>query len=343
MDYMATGDYGFRRERVLTIPLNDVSAARLSGEIAQLAGVERVAATSELFGSHGDDLQLVRRSRTSQDSSSIMFIWSVNHEFLPTMKLTLLVGQNLPTTADTTGRLVVINEEAVKTFRLGSPGEAIGQSLWVNDSTEVSVVGVVKDFRFTTFKWSVKPLMLRNIPNQFHYLNVAVAKGTEETVLADTKAAWHRLRPYTPFAGQWYDDFLWERHSHADDTNFMALLIALCFTIACLGLLGIVTYNTQTRTKEVGIRKVMGADVRQVIWLLSRNFVRMLLLAGAIAIPLGYLAGYAFLANFAYHVSIGIETLGLCFGVSLLLGALTISIQTYRAAIANPVNSLRTE
>jgi len=87
----------------------------------------------------------------------------------------------------------------------------------------------------------------------------------------------------------------------------------------------------------------MGADVRQVIWLLSRNFVRMLLLAGAIAIPLGYLAGYAFLANFAYHVSIGIETLGLCFGVSLLLGALTISIQTYRAAIANPVNSLRTE
>ncbi len=98
-----------------------------------------------------------------------------------------------------------------------------------------------------------------------------------------------------------------------------------------------------SRAREVGIRKVMGADVGQIIWLLSRNFARLLLLAGVIALPLGYLAGYAFLINFAYRISIGIETLGLYFGVLLLLGGLTISIQTYRAAIANPVKSLRTE
>ena len=103
------------------------------------------------------------------------------------------------------------------------------------------------------------------------------------------------------------------------------------------------TYNTQTRTKEIGIRKVMEADEGQIVWLLSQNFARLLLLAGAIALSLGYLAGYAFLYNFAYRVSIGIETLGLCFGVLLLLGGSTIVIQTYRAAIANPVNSIRTE
>lgn len=341
MDYMATGDYGFRRERVLTIPLNDVPAARLSARISQLAGVERVAATSELFGSFGNSAK-VKRSRYAPDSSHV-FDWAVDEQFVPAMNLSLLAGRNLPPAASASGRLVLINEELVRAFRLGSPQAAVGQSLWLNDSLEVTVVGVLKNFRFTTFYWAVKPLLLRNRPDQFHYLNVAVAKGTEETVLADTKAAWHELRPYTPFAGQWYDDFLRERHTHADDNNFMALLIALCFSIACLGLLGIVTYDTQTRTKEVGIRKVMGAEVGQVIWLLSRRFVRLLLLAGAIALPLGYLAGYVFLFNFAYHVSIGIETLGLCFGVLLLLGGLTIVIQTYRAAIANPVNSIRTE
>ena len=341
MDYMATGDYGFRRERVLTIPLNDVPTARLSARISQLAGVERVAATSELFGSYGDNIK-VKRTRTAPDSTHA-FNWSVDEQFVPTLNLTLLAGRNLPPATNGAGGLALINEEAVKAFRLGTPQAAVGQSIWFNDSTEVVVVGVLKDFRFTTFSWPIKPLVLRNRPDQFHYLNVAVAKGNEKTVLADTKVAWHRLRPYTPFAGQWYDDFLRERHSHAEDTDFMALLIGLCFSIACLGLLGIVTYNTQTRTKEIGIRKVMGADEGQIVWLLSQNFARLLLLAGAIAIPLGYLAGYAFLINFAYRVSIGIETLGLCFGVLLLLGGSTIVIQTYRAAIANPVNSIRTE
>ena len=123
----------------------------------------------------------------------------------------------------------------------------------------------------------------------------------------------------------------------------MALLLGISFSIACLGLLGMVTYNTQTRIKEVGIRKVMGAEVAQIIWLLSSDFVRLLTIAAAIALPLGYMAGYAFLISFAYHVSIGFETLGLCSGVLLLLGGLIISTRTYKAATANPVEALGNE
>ena len=342
MNYMATGDYGFRRERVLNIPLENIPASRFANELNRLAGVERVAATSELFGSHGNNTS-VKTKRNGPDSAWT-FTWSVDNQFVPTMNLTLLAGQNLPpVNADTSGRLVLLNEEAVRVFRLGSIHEAVGQTLWLNDNTDVRVVGVVKDFRFTTFKWSVKPLLLRSRPADFRYLSVAVAQGSEPTVLAEAQRTWKRLRPYDPFAGQWYDDFLRDRHSHADDTNFMSLLIGLALSIACLGLFGMVTYTTQTRTKEVGIRKVMGADVAQIVWLLSRGFVRWLLLAAAIALPLGYMAGYAFLVNFAYHVSIGLETFALCFGVLLGLGSLTISLQTYRAATANPVKSLRSE
>ncbi|GAB4051156.1 ABC transporter permease [Spirosoma litoris] len=346
MDYMATADYGFRRDRVLTIPLNTIPAQRLANEINQLAGVEHVSGTSELFGSYGYS-HFVKQKRNALDSSEA-FVWATDPQFIATMDLTLLAGQNLPpATADSVAsggsRLVLINEEAVKTFRLGNSREAVGKSLWLDDSSEVQIAGVLKDFRYTSFAWSIKPLIIQNNPGQFRYLAVRVAAGTEDAVLADTKRIWKRLSPYEPFAGQWYSDFLEQRHTHPEDRDFMTLLLVLSFSIACLGLLGMVTYNTQTRVKEVGVRKVMGAQVSQIVWLLSRDFVRLLLIAAAIALPLGYLAGYAFLINFAYHVSIGFETFALCFGSLLLLGGLTIGIRTYRAALDNPTESLRSE
>lgn len=340
--YMASGEYGFRRERVLNLPLDNLPAAPFANELNRLAGVESVAATSELFGNYGNS-EVVKRTRNAPDST-FAFVWSVDRPFVPTMNLTLLAGQNLlAQNADTTGRLVLLNEEAVRAFRLGDAREAVGKTLWLNDSSDVTVVGVLKDFRFTTFAWKIKPLLLRSRPADFRYLSVAVAAGSEGAVLAEAKRIWKRLRPNDPYAGQWYDDFLDERFSHAEDTNFMGLLLGLAFSIACLGLFGMVTYTTQTRTKEVGIRKVMGAEVGQIVWLLARGFVQWLLLAAAIGVPLGYMAGYAILINFAYHVSIGVETFFLCFGVLLALGCLTIASQTYRAAVANPISSLRSE
>lgn len=342
MNYMATGDYGFRRERILNLPVNDVPAQRLMNELNQLTGVERVSATSELFGSHGY-MQAVKRTRSSQDSSGT-FIWSVNDGFISTMNLSLLAGKNLPATnADTSGRRVILNEEAVKVFRLGTPREAVGQSVWLNDSTDVSIVGVVKDFRFTTFTVPIKPLLLRSKPTQYRYINVSVAAGAEAAVLTDIRRVWKQLSPYEPFAGEWYNNFLGQRHAHTSDTDFMGLLIGLAFSIACLGLLGMVTYTTRTRVKEVGIRKVMGAEVSQIVWLLSRDFIKLLFIAAAIALPLGYMVGYAFLFTFAYRVSLGLETIGLCVGVLLVLGSLTIGLRTYRAALANPADSLRSE
>lgn len=342
MNYMATANYGFQRERVLTLPLNNLPAPRLANAMSQLAGVEHVAATSELFGSFGNS-QLVKRQRNSPDSS-LTFTWSVDPQFVSTMNLTLLAGQNLPASAGNAAHpFALINEEAVKAFGLKSAREAVGQSLWLNDSTNVQIAGVLQNFRFTSFAWSVKPLLLLNQPGQFRYLLVGVAPEAEAAVLADAQRIWKRLSPYEPFAGQWYTDFLTQRHSHPEDINFITLLLLLTFSIACLGMVGMVTYNTQTRVKEVGVRKVMGADVRQIIWLLSRDFVRLLLIAAAVAMPLGYLAGYAFLANFAYHVTIGFETLGLCFGVLLVLGGFTIGLRTYHAAQRNPVESLRVE
>lgn len=338
--YMATGDYGFQNKNVLNIPLNNIPYERLSNEISKLAGVEHVSGISELFGHHGATAHI--RTKRAAENTVPSFTFDVAPDFTKTLKLTLIAGKDLPEKFSA-GRQILINEEAVKKFGLGDSKSAVGKSVWLNDSTELEISGVVKDFRFTSFNWEIKPLVLRPQIPAVRYLHVAVAPGSEDRVVAKAKRIYANLSPYENFDGKWYDDFLYERHTHMDDISFMALLLGISFSIACLGLLGMVTYNTQTRIKEVGIRKVMGAEVAQIIWLLSRDFVKLLTIAGAIAFPLGYLAGYAFLMNFAYHVNIGFETLGLCFGVLLLLGGLIISTRTYKAANGNPVEALGNE
>lgn len=346
--YMATADYGFRSQQILNVPLNNVPYQRLANELNRISGVGQVSATSDLFGHYGGDIRVVHRQRVGGDSA-IADVISVDQNFVNNMELTVLAGSDLPAmVADTTGdgspgRFVLVNEEAVRAFRLGSAQEMVGQLLWLNDSTEVQIAGVLKNFRFTTFNWAIKPLILDYQPKRFQYANVRIADEASNQALVEIQRVWKRLSPYQPFAGQWYADYLYQRHSHQDDITFMGLLIGLAFSIACLGLLGMVTYTTETRVKEVGIRKVMGAQVGQIIWLLSWDFVKLLLIAGALALPLGYMAGTAFLFNFAYHVSIGAETLGSCLGLLLGLGGLTIGIRTYRAALANPADSLRSE
>lgn len=341
--YMATTNYGFQRDNVLTIPLNGLSANRLINALNQLAGVADVTATVARFGDHGGNLRMVHRQRAGGDSVAAD-VFATDAHLLTTTGLTLLAGQNIPASvADSASRLVLVNEEAVRAFRLGEPGAAVGKILWLNDSTDVQIAGVVKDFRYTTLAMKMQPLLLRYQPADFRYLNVKVSATDPEGVKTNIAQIWKKLNPYEPFAGQWYDDYLHDRHSHTSDISFMGLLLGLALSIACLGLLGMVTYTTKLRTKEVGVRKVMGARVDQIIWLLSWDFLKLLLIAGAIALPVGYLATSFFLMSFAYHISVSVGMLALCFGSLLLLGGLTIGWRTYLAALANPTKSLQSE
>lgn len=336
-NYMVTGDYGFESANILNIPLNGISYEKLANELDKLAGVEGVSGIVQPFGHHGPSGKV----RLTKDNSNPIrsFQYDVAPNFVQVLHLKLLAGSDF---GDFKNR-VLINEEAVKKFNLADNKSAIGKTLWLDDSTEVVVGGVLKDFRFSSFAWKIMPLVLRQQTSAVRYMHVSIAPNSKDHVLSETNGAWAKLRPYDSFEGQWYSDFLFQQHSHRGDINFMAILLGISFSIACLGLLGIVTYNTQIRIKEVGIRKVMGAEVSQILWLLTNDFVKLLTLAGVIALPLGYLTGYAFLSNFAYHVQIGWETLGFCFGTLFILGGVIIFTKTYPAAKGNCVDALASE
>jgi putative ABC transport system permease protein len=146
-----------------------------------------------------------------------------------------------------------------------------------------------------------------------------------------------------PFKSSWLKDDLYERQAAWGTVSMLGFLAFMSITIACLGLLGMVIYNTETRRKEIGIRKVMGASVATIVGLLSKSFLKLVLIAGAIAIPIGYCCAFFFLNIFANRVNIGIGTLLLSLLGMLLIVMITIGSQVFKAAVANPVKSLRTE
>ena len=165
----------------------------------------------------------------------------------------------------------------------------------------------------------------------------------EGTIIPTLEKAWKKLYPNQPFKANWFDKQLYDQHLHKDDLVFIGLLTFMALSIACLGLLGMVIYTTKNREKEVGIRRVMGAKVVQVIATISKEFVTLLLISVCIGLPIGFIVGKQFLQQYAYRIPVNFWLLAASAAGLLLLGALTIGWQTYRTALTNPAKSLRTE
>jgi putative ABC transport system permease protein len=345
--YMATDNENYNRRNILHIPLEGNTNHRLLvNEMAREAGVQRIglasAALSEAAGK-------VKVSRYEQQQAGIgaqdAFRYSADAHFIENMRLHFVAGSNLPSSASDTGkgRFAVINEKAVQTLGLGSAREAIGKTFLL-DSSEMTITGVMKNFSFMRYELPVAPLVLDYDPAAFKLLSIEVTAGVVPQQISNAlERIWKRSYPYEPFNYTWYEQQLYEDFLGNEDLKLFSTIVGVVFVIAALGLLGVVTYSTEKRTREVGMRKVLGASVAQIMGLLSWSFLKLILIAAAIALPLGGFLGSLFLNIFTYHARPGIGIFLLCTGSLCLTGILTIGIQTYRAAMANPAKILRTE
>jgi putative ABC transport system permease protein len=260
------------------------------------------------------------------------------------MHFQLLAGRNFGTTADTAReKEVILNFRALRGLGFTSYDEALGKKLWVNDSTSLEIVGVVNDFKYENAGKPVDPIAFRNKKDACKYL-YATVDGTDRPALIQRAGAmWQSLAPGKPFTASWLDEVIAENNSQRTMIAFLGYLAFIALSIATLGLLGLVIYTVETKRKETGIRKVIGASVSQIIGLLSKRFVWLLVIAGAIAIPIGYTLSFLFLQNFVDRVGNGLGSALACFLFLLSAGLLVIFSQTWRAARENPVHSLRTE
>jgi putative ABC transport system permease protein len=340
--YMSAADPGFQREHIVTIPIPSNNYPVLAQEVQQLPGVTSVAATSTVPG-NGASGKTVVKTAPGKDGVNVDY-YHVDRHFISTMNLSLLAGNTFPEhTGSSKENYVILNEVALKALQIPSPRQAIGQMVWLNDTTQVQIAGVIKNFYYMGLQFPYTPLMLRNQPQDFRFLAIQTTAHYPATLIQNIEAIWKKYNPQQSFTSSWLKEDLSQRRSARATISMLGFLAFIAITIACLGLLGIVTYTIETRRKEIGIRKVMGAGVMTIVSLLAKNFLQLVFIAGCIAIPAGYLSGYFFLNIFANRIPLGAGILLISFAGILCMALLTIGIQVFRAAVANPVKSLRTE
>jgi ABC-type antimicrobial peptide transport system permease subunit len=266
---------------------------------------------------------------------------AVDEHFIDTYGMTMAAGRFFNNVYKAKDSEYVINETAARFMGL-EPATAVGKMITLNGN-EGTIIGVVKDFNFRDVHESIRPLVLKHIHNSM-YLVVRAPMQATGSVLATIQNCFQRLYGNVPFTYGFIDQDL--EHLYSTEQRMGSLFTVfsiLSILISCLGLFGLASFTTRRRTKEIGVRKVLGAGEAGIVALLAKEFLRLVALSLVIAFPVAWWAMHRWLEGFAYKIPIGGWVFAAAGGVALLIAFVTVSFQTIRAAMANPVQSLRTE
>lgn len=275
----------------------------------------------------------------------IPFIYEIDFDFIPTYHMEMAAGRNYNRAFITdSSQSMIINEAAAKSWGYAKPADAIGKkfSQWGRTGT---IIGVVKDFNFRSLHQQVEPLTLRyGYQNVLNFISVTIKGDNIPATVAAIKSTWDKVAPQTIFEYHFLDEsFGAQYQADQDFGNLFTLFAILAIGIACLGLFGLSTFMAQQRVKEIGIRKVLGSSETAIVILLSKDFLKLVMLAAALAIPLCWWAMNQWLQGFAYRITIGPVVFLEAGVISLGVAMLTIGWQSMKAAMANPITSLRNE
>ena len=342
--YLQSEDPGFSPNNVAVISLDGMKREVVAPQIAMISGVRSVSVLSVPFTPHfsGTRSQAWIGPRPKDPMTLDNFF--TDDAFIPSMDIHLVAGRNFTPRQDTLGeREIILNVRATAALGFARPDDALGKKLWINDSVSLDVIGIVADFRFENAGKPIDPMAFRNKPEVCKFLYVRTDGTTKHTMTQRIADAGRPLAPTTGLTVDWLDETLAQNNSQRATISLLGYIAFIALGIATLGLLGLVIYSVETRRKETGIRKVIGASNRQLVTMLSGRFIKLLLIAGLIAVPIGYTMSILFLQNFVDRVGNGFVSAIACFLFLLCIGLVTILSQTWRASRTNPVESLRTE
>ncbi|MEQ9402065.1 MAG: FtsX-like permease family protein [Cyclobacteriaceae bacterium] len=337
-------EYGFDSENIVNVHLHGNDHELISTEFSSVPGVKNISAC-EYIPATGVTNLISLVDKRNEDEVIEMLHQKVSETFIDNLGLSLVAGKGLTTSASD-DELTIINESAVNKLGFENPEEAIG-SIWkTRENSSLKIVGVVRDFRATLLISGdeIQPMLMTSDPENFNFLNVKVSGENPMRVVSELEERWKKLDSRHRFKYEFYQNEL-------DNTNLVVFDVVsvigyisfLSILIACLGLLGMAIYTTERKTKEVGIRKVLGAAEMNIVLILSKSFMKLLLISVLIAAPLSFVVNKLWLDNFPNRVDFGFGTVVIGSLLMLGLGLLTIGSQTIRAARQNPVESLKDE
>ncbi|WP_221622333.1 FtsX-like permease family protein [Larkinella rosea] len=342
MQFFQNKKLGFDQEQVVAVKLYGQSmhekANTIQSELLQNSAITDVARISVLPGDRFSTDMLIPVGK-ADDASQMRFMWADEH-MLPVLKIGLKTGRNFVQRNVRSHFAYILNEAAVKALKLQSP---IGQKM-VSLGDTGEIVGVVNDFHFASLHSAVEPLVIVQHPGQANYFLLKIkGKNLPETVqFARNTLA--RVSPESLFSYTFLDEKLARLYDSEQRVgNVLKVFAVFAIFISCLGLFGLSAYAAQLRTKEVGIRKVLGATVSGVVVLLSKDFLRLVLMATLLASPLAGWAMSRWLEGFAYAIDLEWWMFALTAFLAVFVAVLTISFQSIKAALMNPVKSLKSE
>jgi len=344
MNMMMNAEMGFDRDVVYNIRLQGHEFNKVKDIYSSIPEVETISASSHVAGV--GNIWDIKLKLNKEDSEKITLdMFSIDSNYIDVMGLQLIAGSNFPKDVNNNGQFIIINEKALNKLKFNSSAEAIGKTIWeAEDSVLVNICGVVKDYKYVALFMKSDALVLRNNSKDYRVAALRIKSSNMVQTIEKFEDEWAKIDPIHKFDGQFIDDEIREYYSYFEDIIYtVGFATILAIIIASLGLLGMSTYSAQTRIKEVCIRKVYGADIRTIILLVSKAYIWLLAIAAIIAAPLAYLINNLWLQYLAHHVDIGFLTIFSGIFVVLIIGLLTISSQTYKAANSNPADLLRYE
>lgn len=338
-------DHGFNMSNKIIVQLNDTSPETLKTELLKYSNIESVSVASHIPAAGTSYGESFKRSLDEKDWSNINY-FSVDEDYLKNIDVSLVAGRFFqPEAGEVNKKFIVISEKAVETFHFENAADAVGQEIILQrDSSRFQIIGVVKNYNHQLLMEQMAAMALIYNPEEFHLLQVAY-KGTYAKAGESIEAAWAKVNPSLKVD---YKDFYDEVHKiydifFGDLVSVLSVVSFLAILISCLGLLGMATYATETRLKEISIRKVLGCSDGSLVYLLSKGFFSVLLIAIVIAVPAAYFINNLWLEKLAYHVSVDGTAIVLGVLILIFFGVITIGSQTWRAIFVKPVENLKSE
>jgi len=346
LKYMRNQNLGFSKEQQLIIFTNyDKNKDAFKQSLSSIPGVLSTAYSSGVPGSDGFSSGYSQlQNKTGDMQKTNIDIDFVDFDYVKQYGLKMVAGRDFSRQfATDTGAAMIINESAATMLGYTNPEQAVGRKFdqW---GRKGPIIGVVKNFNYRGLQQSVQPMVMRIETWGWGYISIKVSTAKLPETISAIEANWNKTIPNRPFEYSFLDDLF--NHQYQAEENFGNLFFnfaVLAIFISCLGLVGLASYSTIQRTKEIGVRKVLGASVANIINLLSMEFVKLVAIAFIIAAPLGWYIMNMWLTGFAYRTPIGWQIFAMAGVVSLVIAFGSISFQAIRAALANPVKSLRTE
>lgn len=342
MRHIQNRNIGIDRENLVMLPLEGKLLDKFSvikEEVLDIPGVIAVSATNQNPISIGSNTGDVNWKGKEANASILVDVMDTDYDFINLMGITLKEGRDFSKNFGTDTAAFIINEEAARQMNMEKP---VGQ--WLELWEEGYIIGVVKDFHTTSMHFKTKPLAMRLRPAETNSMLVRIAAGKTQDVMKELESITRKHNSIYPFNYRFMDDMYNRMYrSEAVMAKLTSAFAGIAIFISCLGLFGLALFTAEQRTKEIGIRKVLGASVASIVYMLSKDFLKLVLIANVVALPLGWYLMSGWLNDYADRTELSWWVFAAAFASTVIIAILTLSIHAVKTAVANPVASLRTE